>query len=474
MIVHGVDIQGLTADSRKVVPGDLFAAVPGTAMNGRDFIPQAIEKGAVAVLAPAGTQADVPVIASDNVRLEYAKIARALYPAQPEVLVAMTGTNGKSSTVEFVRQIWQTTGRTSAAFGTLGVTTGRGHRPLSHTTPDAVALHRTLSELAEEGVTHAAMEASSHGLKQYRMHGVELSAAGFSNLSQDHFDYHPTVEDYFESKAKLFTELLPAGAPAVVTVDGDMGVRMADLAAGQGHKVMRVGWHGEDLRIDEIIPRAASQDVTLVADLGGKGAKRFSLRVPLAGEFQVLNVVQAIGLAVATGVDLNDALMAAELLRGVSGRLEPVGETVQGAPVFVDFAHTEDGLDKLLRSVRPHTMGKIVLVFGCGGDRDATKRPRMGAVAAKLADSVIVTDDNPRTEDAASIRAQVLAGCPGATEIGDRAAAIREGLSRLEAGDCLVVAGKGHEQGQIVGDRVIPFSDQDEVRDALKEMNDAG
>ena len=468
MKVADVEITGLTADSRLVEPGMLFAAIPGTAMDGRDFIPQAVEKGAVAVLAPRGTDAPVPVMESDEPRLDYARLAKALHPAQPGTLIAMTGTNGKSSTVEFLRQIWARAGRKAACFGTLGITTAKGVEPLRHTTPDAVALHRTLSDLAGQGITHAAMEASSHGLKQYRMHGVELSAAGFSNLTQDHFDYHPDFQDYFDSKAKLFTELLPKGAPAVINTSDQYGERMAELARAAGHEVMDVGWQGEHIRIDEIMPRAGSQDLTLVIH-----GKRYGIRLPLAGEFQSLNAVQALGLAVATGVELNDALMALELLTGVPGRLETVGETPDGAPVYVDFAHTEDGLEKLIRSIRPHTMGKIVVVFGCGGDRDATKRPRMGAVACKLAESVIVTDDNPRTEDAASIRAQVLRGCTDATEIGDRRAAIREGLSRLGKGDCLVVAGKGHEQGQIVGDQTLPFSDQEEVRKALQEMRDA-
>jgi len=443
----------------------VFAAIPGTAQDGRDFIPQAIAAGASAILSLPGTTATVPVIESDNPRLAYAHLARELYPAQPDTLVAMTGTNGKSSTVEFLRQIWQRTGHTAASFGTLGITTKSGTTPLTHTTPDAVALHKTLAQLNSQGITHAAMEASSHGLKQYRMHAVTLSAAGFSNLTQDHFDYHPTVEDYFESKLKLFKDLLPKGSPAVITTNDEFGRRVADACDALGHDTMRVGWTGEDIRIDEITPRASAQDITLVIR-----DKRLSLHLPLAGEFQSLNAVQAIGLAIATGVDANDAVMAAELMTGVPGRLEPVGHTRDKAPVFVDFAHTEDGLDKLLRSVRPHTMGKIVVVFGCGGDRDATKRPLMAKAACKHADTVIVTDDNPRSESPSAIRAEVLTGCPTASEIGDRATAIREGIKLLGHGDCLVIAGKGHEQGQIIGDRTIPFSDQDEVRKALKEL----
>jgi len=464
---HGdtIEVNGLTADSRQVKPGMMFAAIPGTALDGRDFIEQAIEKGASAILSTPGVEASVPVIAAVEPRREYANLAARLYPGQPETLVAMTGTNGKSSTVEFLRQIWAKTGYKSACFGTLGITTDRGIEKLTHTTPDAVALHETLAQLTQDGITHAAMEASSHGLKQFRMHAVRVDVAGFSNLTQDHFDYHPTFEDYFDSKAKLFTELLSPNSAAVINVNDEYGQRMADLCRDLGHKVMEVGWTGADIRIDEIIPRAAAQDLTLIVR-----GKRFGVRLPLAGEFQALNAVQALGLALATDVELNDALMALELLSGVPGRMEPVGETTDGAPIFVDFAHTEDGLDKLLRSVRPHTMGKIVLIFGCGGDRDPTKRKPMAQVACKLADSVIVTDDNPRTEDPAMIRAEVMSGCPDAAEIGDRGSAIREGLSRLGPQDCLVIAGKGHEQGQIIGTQTIPFSDQDEVRKALQEM----
>ena len=456
---------GLTADSRDVRPGMVFAAIPGTMRDGRDFIPEAVAKGASAILSLPGTTASVPVIEAAEPRLAYAKLARDLHPTQPGTLVAVTGTNGKSSTVEFLRQIWTRTGHTAASFGTLGITTASGTTPLTHTTPDAVALHKTLEDLAGQGVTHAAMEASSHGLKQFRLHAVKLAAAGFSNLTQDHFDYHPTVEDYFESKLRLFTELLPTGAPAVITVDDPFGERIAAECDRLGHKTMRVGWAGTDIRIDEIVPRASAQDITLVAE-----GRRHTLALPLAGEFQSLNAVQAIGLALATGVDLDAAVQAASHMTGVPGRLEPVGHTRDGAPVFVDFAHTEDGLAKLLRSLRPHTQGRIVVVFGCGGDRDATKRPLMARAACRHADTVIVTDDNPRTEDPATIRAEVMAGCPSASEIGDRAAAIREGLSRLGQGDCLVVAGKGHERGQIVGSETIPFSDQDEVRKALEEQ----
>ena len=458
-------VTGLTCDSREVKPGFVFAALPGTVADGRKYIESALEKGASAVLSTEGLDLPVPYLSSNEPRLDYAKMAARLYAGQPETLVAMTGTNGKSSTVEFLRQIWVYAGKQAACFGTLGVQAPSGYRPLTHTTPDAVALHKTLSELTAEGVTHAAMEASSHGLDQYRLDGVKVTASGFTNLTQDHFDYHTDAEDYFLAKARLFTELTPRDALVVINTNDEYGQRLVQMCQERGQKVMQVGWSGQDIRIDEVMPRAASQIVTLVV----KG-ERHKIELPLAGEFQVLNAISALGLAMVTGVMKDVALEALENLNGVAGRMERAGQTKDGAPVFVDFAHTEDGLDKLLRSVRPHTMGKIIIAFGCGGDRDPDKRPKMGRVAAKLADDVIVTDDNPRTEDAALVRKAVLQGCPDAAEIGDRAAAIREGIKRLGPQDCLVIAGKGHEQGQIVGTEVIPFSDVEQVKLALKEL----
>ena len=458
-------VAGLTCDSREVKPGYVFAALPGTVTDGRKYIEGAIEKGAGAILSTAGLNLPVPYLASDNPRFEYSKMAARLYAGQPKTLVAMTGTNGKSSTVEFLRQIWAYAGHEAACFGTLGVQSPKGYQPLTHTTPDAVALHQTLSSLKSDGVTHAAMEASSHGLDQYRLDGVKITASGFSNLTQDHFDYHADAEDYFGAKARLFTELTPADASVVINVNDEFGQRLVDICKGRGQDVLQVGWSGQDIRIDEVMPHASSQIIDFVVH-----GKRHKIELPLAGEFQTLNAVAALGLAMVTGVTTDKALEALEHLTGVAGRMERAGQTKDGAPIFVDFAHTEDGLDKLLRSVRPHTMGKIIVAFGCGGDRDPDKRPKMGRVAAKLADDVIVTDDNPRTEEAASIRKAVLKGCPDATEIGDRASAIRAGIQKLGANDCLVIAGKGHEQGQIIGTKTIPFSDIKQVQSALKEL----
>lgn len=460
-----VEINSISCDSRTVTEGTLFAALPGTVADGRDYIVKAIENGASAILSTPALPIDLPYIASDNPRLTYSQLASRLHAGQPETLVAMTGTNGKSSTVEFLRQIWSHAGLKSACFGTLGVRYEGGYLPLSHTTPDAVVLHQTLSKLNAMGVTHVAMEASSHGLKQYRLDGVDIAASGFSNLTQDHFDYHPDVEDYFQTKSRLFTELTPSNAPVVINVNDEYGQMLAKICEARGQKVIRAGWAGDDIRIDEVMPKSASQLIDLIV-----GGKRYKVELPLVGEFQVLNAVAALGLALETGVERQTAIDALGKLTGVAGRLEMAGRTKEGAPVLVDFAHTEDGLDKLLRSVRPHTMGRIIIVFGCGGDRDPVKRPKMGAMAAKLADYAIVTDDNPRTEDAATIRKAVLEGCPGAEEIGDRASAIRRGIEMLCPKDCLIIAGKGHEQGQIVGDKVIPFSDVEQAQIALKEI----
>ena len=471
--LFGIDddavITGVSCDSRTVKPNMIFVALPGTMVDGRKFIGSAIKNGAAAILTTHGVEADMPVIHSAEPRLDYAHLAKAFSPQQPETLVAMTGTNGKSSTVEFLRQIWAQAGLKAACFGTLGVTSHMGYRPLSHTTPDAMSLHQTLQELAGSGVTHAAMEASSHGLDQYRLDAAQITASGFSNLTQDHFDYHPDMTDYFAAKARLFTQLTPKNSPVIINTNDDYGRELVKICEGRGQDVVQVGWSGEHIRIDELMPHGASQILTLIV-MG----QRHKIELPLAGEFQALNAVAALGLAIKTGVSLDDALSGLQKLTGVSGRMERAGQTQDGAPIFVDFAHTEDGLDKLLRGLRPHIIGKLHIVFGCGGDRDPDKRAKMGAVAARLADDVIVTDDNPRTEDAAMIRQAVMQGCPNAANISDRAEAIALGISRLGPNDGLVIAGKGHEQGQIIGQKTIPFNDVEEVHKVLHNKSQAG
>lgn len=455
-------VAGLALDSRAVKPGFVFAALPGVTTHGNAFIKSAVEAGAVAILAERGTAAPVPVIEADDPRLALAQMAARFSPAQPGYIAAITGTNGKSSTVEFLRQIWQAAGHEAAALGTLGVTRSSGRTDVGYTTPDAIALHAALDALSHEGVTHLAMEASSHGLKQRRMDGAKIALAGFSNLTQDHLDYHPDFEDYFASKMRLFDELLPEGAPAVITVDSEWGEAVVRRAEARRQQIFTVGWNGRYIQLKEITPHAAFQHVRFV-----HAGKEHALTLPLMGEFQASNAFQAAGMAIASGVDAGTVFAALEKLKGVAGRLEFVGATAEGAPVLIDYAHTPDGLDKLLRAARPHTAGKVIVVFGAGGDRDPIKREKMGAIAAKLADRVIVTDDNPRSEDPALIRAAILKGAPHAEEIGDRERAIFTAIGDLKAGDTLLIAGKGHETGQTIKGVVHPFDDGEVARRAL-------
>ncbi len=464
-----LDVTGITADSRKVKPGFLFAALQGVAKDGREYIDAAINAGAVAILTDdrAG-EWSVPAVKIAEPRLTLAKAAAAFHPAQPGIVAAVTGTNGKSSTVDFLRQIWASMGRKAASMGTLGAIGPSGVVDLGHTTPDPVAIHDTLSTMAKEGVTHAAMEASSHGLSQYRLHGVKLAAGAFTNLTQDHLDYHVDFDDYRRAKMKLFSELLPTGAPAVINADSPELENFEAVAQEAGLRTFTVGWRGRDLRISEALPRGTGQD--LVIQWGGGAENERTVHLPLIGEFQALNALCAAGIAMALGDDVHAVLDGLTQLKGVHGRLELVGQTAGKAPVFVDYAHTPDGLNVLLRAARPHVRGKLIVVFGCGGDRDATKRPIMGDVARRLADEVIVTDDNPRSEEPAAIRAAIRKGAPDASEIGDRAAAIQEGVRRLKPGDALLIAGKGHETGQIVKGVTIPFSDFDVARAALRDL----
>ena len=463
-----LDITGITADSRKVRPGHLFAALQGVAKDGRAYIDAAIKAGAVAILTDDRPgEWSVPAVKTVEPRLTLAMAAAAFHPVQPAIVAAVTGTNGKSSTVDFLRQIWASMGRKAASMGTLGAIGPSGVVDLGHTTPDPVAIHDTLEKLAKEGVTHAAMEASSHGLSQYRLHGVKLAAGAFTNLTQDHLDYHVDFDDYRGAKLKLFSELLPAGAPAIINADSLEREAFETAAEKAGLRTFTVGWRGRDLRISEALPRGTGQD--LVIQWGSGALNERKVHLPLIGEFQALNALCAAGIAMALGDDVHAVLDGLTQLKGVHGRLELVGQTAGKAPVFVDYAHTPDGLNVLLRAARPHVRGKLIVVFGCGGDRDTTKRPIMGDVARRLADEVIITDDNPRSEEPAAIRAAIRKGAPDASEIGDRASAIQEGVRRLKPGDALLIAGKGHETGQIVKGVTIPFSDFEAARDALKE-----
>ncbi|WP_375464657.1 UDP-N-acetylmuramoyl-L-alanyl-D-glutamate--2,6-diaminopimelate ligase [uncultured Methylobacterium sp.] len=461
-------VAGLTADSRRVVPGGVFVAVPGTKADGKLFAAGAAQAGAVAVVgegeAPAGLAC--PWIRVADARRALALAASRLSGRQPDTLVAVTGTAGKSSVADFVRQILSRLGRDAASLGTVGIVTARGAAYGSLTTPDPVTLHETLAQLAIDGVTDLAMEASSHGIEQRRLDGVHLGAAGFTNLGRDHLDYHPTVEAYLAAKLRLFTVLLPAGSPAVINADGACADRMIAAARAAGHDVRTTGRAGTQIRL----LHARTEGFAQVLGLGGAHGGR-AVRLPLVGGFQVENALVAAGLALATpagAADPDGVFLALEHLTGVPGRMERVGE-VNGALCLVDYAHKPEALEGVLIALRPFAAGRLVLVFGCGGDRDRGKRPLMGGIAARLADAVIVTDDNPRTEDPAAIRAAILAQVPGATEIGDRTDAIRTAVRGLRPGDVLVVAGKGHETGQIVGDRVLSFSDHAVLRTAIGE-----
>jgi len=464
-------ITGVTADSRKVQPGVLFAALPGQQVDGRAFIPQALAQGAAAVLAPSDTPGEsAPVlVTAGDVRRAYALAARGFYGDQPRICVAVTGTNGKTSVAGFCRQIWADQGHKAASMGTLGVVAQRGADIHSLTgpgltSPDAGEAARLLAALAEGGVTHLALEASSHGIDQRRLDGVSLSAAGFTNLTQDHLDYHGDMASYRAAKLRLFDTLLPRGRTAVLNADSDAYSAFAAAGIMSGLSVFGVGERGRDLTLIDRTPTPEGQRLTLDV----RGARR-EILLPLAGAFQASNALVAAGLCIAAGGAPDTVLAALERLEGAEGRLQRIGAGRHGGEAYVDYAHTPDGLETVLKALRPHARGRLIVVFGAGGDRDRGKRPQMGALAARLADIAIVTDDNPRTEEPAAIRAEVRAGCPEALEIGDRRAAIRHAVGLLRDGDVVVVAGKGHEQGQIVGSTVHPFDDATEVKSALED-----
>ncbi len=456
-----IDICGLTADSRAVEPGFLFAAILGEADDGGRFIPEALSRGAAALLAGPDVAIEatgLPILRDQNVRRRLALMAAQFHPRQPETVVAVTGTNGKTSVVAFVRQIWELMGLSAASLGTVGLVAPHVSVPIGHTTPDPVALHAVLARLAQAGVTHLALEASSHGLKQYRLDGVRFAAGAFTNLSRDHLDYHADVEDYFDAKARLFTDLLLPGAAAVVNTDTKEGVRIADLARQRGLVVLTVGSTGTAIKLVERQRKGLAQELVVEA-----GKARYEICLPLVGDFQASNALVAAGLVVAAGGQESVALRALEHLKGAKGRLELVATSRAGAPVFVDYAHTPDALQHALEALRPYAPGRLVVVFGCGGDRDRGKRPQMGALAAKLADVVFVTDDNPRGEDPGAIRSAIMAACPGAIEVAGRAEAIAQAVDVLKSGDVLLVAGKGHETGQIIGREIVPYSDHETV-----------
>ena len=463
-----IAVGGVTADSRAVKRGDVFVAIAGSKADGARFIDSAIAAGAVAIVAERALATPLPAgiafVRVANARRALASIAAKFYPRQPPVIAAVTGTSGKTSVVAFTRQIWAANGHRAASIGTIGIVSPRGESYGALTTPDPIALHHSLETIANDGITHLAIEASSHGLDQYRLDGLRIAAAGFTNVTRDHLDYHPSFESYLAAKLRLFGELLVPGAAAIINVDHEHADAFVAAAKKRGLVIMTVGRRGTGIQLLDSTRDGLGQKLRLECE-----GKLYRLRLPLVGEFQAENAVLAAGLAIASGDGADAVFAALEHLDGAKGRLERVGER-RGAQIFVDYAHKPDALAKALDALRPYATGRLVVILGAGGDRDRGKRPLMGSAAAAKADWVIVTDDNPRSEDPAAIRAAILAAAPGATEIGDRFEAIRRGIAELHAGDILLIAGKGHETGQIIGDRIMAFSDHEAVATALKEL----
>ncbi|HYE45525.1 MAG TPA: UDP-N-acetylmuramoyl-L-alanyl-D-glutamate--2,6-diaminopimelate ligase [Caulobacter sp.] len=464
-------ITGVTADSRKVRPGFLFAALPGSKADGRSFIPTALEAGAAAILAPDDVSGlPVPVVHAGDLRRAYALAAARFWGRQPATCVAITGTNGKTSIATFCRQLFALLGHRAGSMGTLGVVVSKAGEPdqvltpPGLTTPDAADVAELMARMADMGVTHVALEASSHGVDQRRLDGVKLTAAGFTNFTQDHLDYHGTMGAYRAAKLRLFETLLPTGSTAVLNADSDQYPAFAAAAVTHGHALVSTGGAGEGIRLTGRVLTPEGQTLS-IAHRG----QAYTVRLPLAGGFQADNALVAAGLCIAAGEAPGAVFAALELLQGAPGRMQRVGTGPRGGEAYVDYAHTPDGLETLLTALRPHARGRLIVVFGAGGDRDAGKRPLMGEIAARLADIAIVTDDNPRSEDPAAIRAAILAAAPGAREIGDRREAIRHAAALLEEGDVLAIAGKGHEQGQLVAGVNHPFDDVAETAAALKE-----
>ncbi|MEO0401345.1 MAG: UDP-N-acetylmuramoyl-L-alanyl-D-glutamate--2,6-diaminopimelate ligase [Pseudomonadota bacterium] len=465
------DISGLAVDSREVKDGYLFAAMPGSRVHGAEFVQYAVRMGASAVLTDAAGVAlaagwlnDVAVVIADAPREALSRTAALWFGGQPETMVAVTGTNGKTSVSTFVRQIWIEMDLPAVNLGTTGVE-GAWTAPLAHTTPEPITLHRTLAGAKTNGITHAAMEASSHGLDQRRLDGVTLKAAGFTNFTQDHLDYHETFEAYFDAKAGLFARVLPEDGIAVINMDDARGVDMAAIAKARGQSVLSVGRDGGDLNLSAQRFDATGQDVRF--EYMGRA---YAARLPLIGGFQADNVMLACGLVIACGAEPARVFETLPHLGTVRGRMQLAATRENGAAVFVDYAHTPDAVATALSAMRPHVMGKLVAIVGAGGDRDAGKRPLMGQAAAENADVVFVTDDNPRSEDPATIRTAVMAGCPDATDVGDRAEAILRAVDVLEPGDALLIAGKGHEAGQQVGDDLLPFDDVEQASVAVAAL----
>ncbi len=466
-----LEIAGLTADSRTVLPGFLFAALPGAKLDGRAFAADAAARGAVAILTDdaaaldlaAEPRARMAIVVDPNPHRRLAQLAARFYGRQPQTIAAVTGTNGKTSVAHFTREIWTAVGLPAASLGTLGLVTPAGRSTGALTTPDPIALHRDLAALGDSGIEHLAVEASSHGLAQYRLDGLSVAAAAFTNLTRDHLDYHRDMAGYRAAKQRLFTTLLGTGRPAILNRDSDEFVHLAALCRDHGHPV--IGYGGDaaaELRLVAARPRERGQD--LVLEIFGRCR---DLRLPLLGQFQAMNALAALGLAIATEVPAEAAVAALARLSGVPGRLEFVAETSLGASIVVDYAHTPDALAAVLAALRPHAAGRLSVVFGCGGNRDPGKRALMGRIAARAADRVYVTDDNPRGENPSAIRRAILAAAPHAIEIGDRRQAVSAAIASLGPDDLLVIAGKGHETGQILATETIPFNDAEIAREII-------
>ena len=461
-------ISSITADSRKVKPGSLFIAMPGVHADGAKYIPDALRASASAILVASDVEVNAPVtlIRVDDMRAAASKIAAAFYERQPEFCFAITGTDGKTSTADFVRQLAQLSGLDAASLGTLGLRSQHAVLneafPALNTSPEPILLHQTLAALCGEGVRVAAIETSSHGLDQKRADGVKFTAAAFTNLTRDHLDYHHTLEAYFAAKSRLFSEVLAEGALAVLNADDTQFAALRTICTTRNIKMLSFGTSGQaDYRVIKVVPHANGLDATITLH-----GTEYNLSLPLYGAFQLSNMLAAMGLLQAAELPEASLVKLLPKLQGVAGRLEKIADA-HGAPIFIDYAHTPAALENILKTLRPHTQKKLHVVFGCGGDRDAGKRPEMGAIAAQFADVVIVTDDNPRSENPAAIRAAIMAAATGATEVPDRDAAIRFAIQHLQAGDVLVIAGKGHETTQTIGNQVLPFNDADHIRKAV-------
>lgn len=470
-ILPDTEIIGLTADSRDVRPGFLFAALPGTVHDGRDFIGRAIQNGAAAVLAPPGARPveapdSLPVITDPNPRRRLALMAARFFSEQPATTVAVTGTNGKTSVANFAQQFWTLAGHRAAALGTLGVIAPGWPGGPGLTTPDPVKLHETLAALKKDNIDRLAVEASSHGLDQYRLDGVRVAAGAITNVTRDHLDYHKTMDAYRDAKLRLFAELVVEGGAAVVDADSALLEPVARIARRRNLTLLTYGRRNGDIRCVNAVAEGGGWLLTVAF----KG-KEINVAFPLPGDFQISNALCALALVIGCGADADEMIPLVAQLRGIAGRMQLVGHRANGAPVIVDYAHTPDALATVLGAARAHAAGRLVTVFGCGGDRDTGKRPEMGAIAAELADQVIITDDNPRSEDPAAIRREILDACPTAQDIGDRREAIRTAIAGLDAGDVLVIAGKGHEQGQTIGSRTLPFDDSDVARNAIRDLD---